>query len=146
MKPINELYNFEKFWDLLARQNRAVSSWDVCRTDKEVFVKRTVAKWISGKFYQVEIERHVSVLNLLPEIQKQHSHYKIFTKYVYITNITFVYVRGLQLRINYIEPHSEKIEEVLFGYNDFIKLKLVENEAEFLILKKFYPITTKPYF
>jgi hypothetical protein len=47
------------------------------------------------------------------------------------------------IKIYFIEPHSEKIQDVSYGWNDFISLKIMENEGDFRILKKFYPIVVQ---
>jgi len=138
VKEIGELYNLNKFWEVYSRQNRGVSQWDDKRTDMEVFINRTIAKWFVGKFYQIEIERHKLYS---PPFDKPATTYKVFTKFVYITNIKFAFAPYHNLiTINYIEPHSEKIEKVDYGINDFSRLKLMENESDFRILKKFYPV------
>jgi hypothetical protein len=140
VKLISEQYNFKKFWEVYTRQNRCNSKWDGDRTDMDVFIRRTLSSWFAGKCFQIEIERH-----------HKHFHhatkeYKIFTKYICITNITFAYAPYHdKINIYYIEPNSEKIEVVCYGYNELIGLKLVENEEDFRILKKFYPIVVEKY-
>jgi hypothetical protein len=139
MKNIKELYHFEKFWQVYTRQNRSVSQWDERRTDMDVFINRTLSAWFAGKFFQVEIEQHKK--DWLHPFDKPATEYKVFTKYVYITNIKFAFAPYHELiTIYYIQPHSEKIEEVCWGWNEFINIKLMENEGDFRLLRKFYPI------
>lgn len=143
MKPIIELYHFEKFWKVYTNQDRCISKWDEGRTDMDVFINRTIQKWFVGKFFQVEIENHAKMEN---SWYKTVTQYKVFTKYVYITNIKFAFAAYHdKIRINFIEAHSEKIGEVSFGWNDFMNIKLMENEGDFRLLRKFYPITIKKY-
>lgn len=144
MKNIKELYHFEKFWQAYTLQNRAVSSWDERRTDMDVFINRTISSWFTGKFFQVEIERH-STNSMMP-FSKPADEFKVFTKYVYITNIKFAFAKyGDKITIYYVEPHSEKIEEVCWGWNDFMLIKLMENEGDFRLLRKFYPVSVEKY-
>jgi len=138
MKNIKVLYHFKKFWQVYTRQNRAVSKWDETRTDMDVFINRTIGKWFAGKFFQVEIERHE--IDSLQLFYKPNNEFKVFTKYVYIINIEFAFSAYQErIRIYYIEPHSEKIEEVSWGLNEFFRLNLMENEGDFRLLRKFYP-------
>lgn len=140
MKTVFELYYFEKFWNILSRQNRSISNWDGERTDMDVFIRRTVGSWFVGKFFQVEVKEHKANIFFLKEFETPDQKTKIFTKYIYITNIRFAYQRSLKVRINYVEPHSQKVEEVYFGWNDFVNISLMENEEDFRILNKFYPV------
>lgn len=139
MKRVDELYHFEKFWSIYVRQNRAISKWDESRTDMEVFIRRTIDKWFSGKCFQVQLERHKKHIPL--PFEKPPKNYKIFTKYVYIITISFAFAPYHDLiTIHFIEPHSETIQKVSYGLNDFYRIRLLENEEDFRILKKFYPI------
>ncbi len=145
MKNIKELYHFEKFWQVYTRQNRSISKWDDKRTDMEVFINRTIAKWFTGKCFQVEIERHNKDW-FKSAFGSRPTEYRIFTKYIYITNIRFAYAPYHDLlTIYYLEPHSEKIEEVCYGFDEFINLNLMENEGDFRLLRKFYPIKVEKY-
>jgi hypothetical protein len=139
MKKINELYYFEKFWKIYTRQERAVSKWDEKRTDMDVFIRRTLSKWFSGKAFQVELNRYQSFdafFHKTPPLE-----YKVITKYIVITNMVFSFAQYHDLiTIYFIEPHSESFEEIRFGFNEFMDLKLMKNEGDFRLLRKFYPI------
>ena len=88
---------------------------------------------------QAKIERHEN--NLLRPFDEPAKEYKVFTKYVYITNIKFAFAPYHdKVTVYYVQPHSEKIEEVCWGWNDFMRIKLMENEGDFRLLVKFYPI------
>ena len=145
MKTIKELYHFEKFWQVYTRQSPAISKWDDRRTDMEVFINRTIAKWFSGKCFQVEIERHNKKWFNSP-FAEQPTEYSVFTKYVLITNIKFAFAPYFDLiTIYYVEPQSENIEKLCWGLNDFGNIKLIENEGDFRLLTKFYPIKIEKY-
>lgn len=135
MQPIVEQYRFEKFWKLFTQADRGVSKWDDTRTDMDVFVRRTLMRWFAGKYFQVQ--------QAIYEGDWCSNDYYVskFTTYVYVTHIRFAYQWADKIVICYVEPNSRKIEEVIFGHNDFIHLDIIENETDFAILRKFYPIS-----
>lgn len=133
MRKIDELFPFDKFWMAFERQSRSCSSWDENRTDMAVFIDRTMSKWVTGKFFQIEYEESEKKF-LKPVLRRR------YTKYVLITHVRFSYGYENMITFSYIEPHSKKEKEIRMGYGDFKSILLEENEADFRILHKFYPI------
>ena len=130
MERLTEKYKFKKLWGCFVRQNRHVANWDERRTDMDVFIKRTLSKWFSGKYFHLEID----------EWNFDRDDYRIYTKYVFIVGIYFHYGRIPSLTVHYLEPHSIIVEEKIMTFNDFLYLKIREAESDFRILQKFYPI------
>lgn len=134
MEQLTKKYNFKKFWEYLNRQCRYNSKWDESRTDQDVFIRRTLQKWFTNKYFRIEVE------NWGDYSQKEiHLH----TEYIFIEYIRFGFARATQIVFYYKHPHSTKTKEIRIGYNDFIGLRIVEAEADFRILQKFYPIRTE---
>ncbi len=148
MKPLTEQYNFEKFWEMFSRQNRSVSKWDQTRTDKQVFIERTLNRWFSGKCFQVLLKRDdrkaIEMARLYRSLGQKINHIEhevIYTKYVLVLYIRFAYRYSDKIIIRYAEPHSIKTEEMAMGYNDLLNIRsIAENETDFSILRKFYPL------
>ena len=130
MERLTEKYKFKKLWECFVRQNRHVAGWDEKRTDMDVFIRRTLNKGFSGKYFHLEID----------EWNFDRDDYRIYTKYVFIVGIRFHYGRIPSVTVHYLEPHSIIVEEKIMTFNDFLYLKIREAESDFRILQKFYPI------
>ena len=77
---------------------------------------------------------------------KPRDYTLFFTKYVLITQIEFSYdYASNKLVFQYVEPHSERPKEALLGYNEFMQLEVMENETDFAILRKFYPVEKRKH-
>lgn len=152
MIPLTEQYNFEKFWNIFTRQDRHVSKWDEGRTDQDVFIRRTLQKWFVGKCFQVlvhqkrdhNLDKLDFFMSSLGNKPSPGDYDLLFTKYVHITNIYFKYSWSSgRITFYYVEPHSQSIQEEKLSYNDFIQMQVMENQTDFAILRKFYPVEKK---
>ena len=99
-----------------------------------MFIRRTIQKWFTGKYFHLEIEDYDSSLEYI----------NIRTQYIFIGYIRFGFSRLTKIVFYYHEPHSESLKEIRLGINDFYYIKLIEAGSEFIILQKFYPIQKTP--
>lgn len=135
---IHDDYPFFKFWEMFIRQERCSSIWDASRTDMDVFIRRTLHKWYSGKYFQIREE----------DWKKRPNHIIKSTKYIHIGRIRFAFGHSHEIVFEYLEPHSLFPQKRELGHNDFLYLSVVPDEIDFAVLSKFYPveIAEKPKF
>jgi|SRR6185312_200599 len=140
MTPLIEKYPFKKFWEMLTRQNRCVSKWDEHRTDQDVFIRRTLDKWFSGKCYQVVFDKFVPSPRFQP-IDPVEPYRIKYTKYMAIAGIELAFSRTEgAITVKYVEPHSMTLEKMVLDHNDWCDLSVMDDNESFVILRRFYPV------
>jgi hypothetical protein len=143
MRPLVEKYPFKKFWDAFMRQNRCCSKWDESRTDQDVFIRRTLAKWFEGKYFQVIFDEYVpgDPFPLAGRLDKKESYRIRYTRYMAVIDIYFTFAAYHdQITIRYVEPHSNKIQKMCIKGTDWYNLSVEEDKESFVILRRFYPV------
>ena len=117
-----------------------VSHWDEKRTDQDVFIRRTLDKWFSGKYWQAIFDKYVPAPNFQPFEHVEPYRLK-YMKYMAVINIQLAYGRKEgEIRIDYVEPHSLKMEKMFLDHNDWCDLSAIEDKESFVILRRFYPV------
>lgn len=137
MQPLTEKYPFKKFWDAFMRQDRTCAHWDDRRTDQDVFIRRTLDKWFSGKYFQVVFDEYVPSQGL---IEQTPAHRIKYTKYMAILGIRLTFAQyHEQITIIYVMPHSLKTERLDIKRNDWYNLSIIEDKESWTVLRRFYP-------
>lgn len=105
---------FDKFWKVFTRQDRHAAKWEDTRTDREVFIRRTLHNWFVGSYFKVkEWDRTRSETDII-----------IWTSYIYIMEIRFGMADIDDVVISYAEPHSRQVQKRRLSYNDFLNLSI----------------------
>lgn len=139
MKKLSEQYNYEKFWSCFLAHDRNVSAWDEHRTDQDVFIRRTLAKWFEGKYLAILFEKYVPADGIWPLAWREAYTVK-YMKYVAVWAVRFAYSWSSgEILVRYDEPHSLKIETMRLKKNDCNRMWIEEDKESWTVLKKFYP-------
>lgn len=114
----------QKFFDILSKLNRSCSNY---RKDKkcnrEIFIRRTLNKWISGKYFEVILNEKTGFTKFVGAFDSEDITIPR-KNYVYIMSIEFGlgwsdYINFTVSKAGNVTP----IEVLKFSYNDFLDIK-----------------------
>jgi len=114
----------KRFIEVFQKLNRCVSPYRKRREcQKEIFIRRTLNKWFSGKYFEVILEEGTGFF------KEDYSEILVPVKrYVYISNISFALTSDLpeKVRIECWFGHEFRCPTLYFPFNKFLNLEFKE--------------------
>lgn len=145
MHPLlKQRFPLEKWITIWKRQNRNVSirkgmtigEYQENRTDMEVWVRRTLRKWFSGRYFLVQRMREQPI-----DIKEDPWRYVVEIDYWYIVDIRFSFAWTDKISIQVIKPYSLEMKDIDLDCSDMLVIGGKEDKVSFNMISIFFKPT-----
>ena len=129
-----------KFFDILSHLDRSCSKYRKDkRCNREIFVRRTINKFLSGKYFEVILKEKTGLKKRIG-FYDYEDIYLNRKNYLYIVSVEFGLGYSDYINITSINANSSKcIEKLKFSYNDFLDTKYkVSTEKKFKSIQNLF--------